>query len=74
MSGNHRTVGHPFQEEAYEAVAAALPFAVDPGKVTAEPGVVSYLPVTIRLHDCAAGVMAAVGSVPEPLAVRVSSR
>ena len=50
MSGNHRTVGHPFQEEAYEAVAAALPFAVDPGKVTAEPGVVSYLPVTIRLQ------------------------
>ena len=57
---------HPLQKKVYEAVAAALPFAVDPGKITVEPGV-SYLPSSITLHDYAAGVMAASGSVVEYL-------
>ena len=54
----------PFQKKAYDAVAAALPFAIDPAKITVEPGV-SYLPSPIKLHDYAAGVMAAFGSVVE---------
>src|SRR5262245_29060945 len=55
---------HPIQQKAYDAVAAALPFAIDPAKVTVEPGV-SYLPSPIKLHDYAAGVLAAFGSVVE---------
>jgi CoA-transferase family III len=57
---------HPIQQKAYDAVAAALPFAIDPAKITVEPGV-SYLPSPIKLHDYAAGVMAAFGSVVEHL-------
>jgi crotonobetainyl-CoA:carnitine CoA-transferase CaiB-like acyl-CoA transferase len=57
---------HPLQEKAYDAVAAALPFAIDPSKITVEPGV-SYLPSPIKLHDYAAGVMGAFGSVVEHL-------
>jgi hypothetical protein len=57
---------HPMQEKAYGEVAAALPFAIDPSKITVEPGV-SYLPSPIKLHDYAAGVMAAFGSVVEHL-------
>lgn len=53
-----------FQKKAYDAVTAALPFAVDPAKITVEQGV-SYLPSPIKLHDYAAGVMAAFGSVVE---------
>jgi hypothetical protein len=56
---------HPFRK-CYEAAAAALPFAVDPGKITMEPGV-SYLPSPIKLRDYAAGVMAAFSSVVEYL-------
>jgi len=48
------------------AVAAALPFAIDPSKITVEQGV-SYLPSPIKLHDYAVGVMAAFGSVVEHL-------
>jgi len=55
-----------FQTKAYDAVSAALPFAIDPAKITVEPGV-SYLPSPIKLHDYAAGVMAAFGSVVEYL-------
>src|SRR5215470_9268688 len=55
-----------FQRKAYDAVSAALPFAIDPAKITVEPGV-SYLPSPIKLHDYAAGVMAAFGSVVEYL-------
>jgi len=54
----------PIQRRAYDAVAAALPFPVDPAKVTVEQGA-SYLPSPIKLHDYAAGVMAAFGSVVE---------
>jgi hypothetical protein len=36
-------ISNPFQRKAYDAVAAALPFAIDPAKITVEPGV-SYLP------------------------------
>ena len=57
-------ITNPFQRKAYDAVAAALPFAIDPAKITVEPGV-SYLPSPIKLHDYAAGVMAAFGSVVE---------
>lgn len=59
-------ISNPFQRKAYNAVAAALPFAIDPAKITVEPGV-SYLPSPIKLHDYAAGVMAAFGSVVEYL-------
>ena len=59
-------ITNPFQRKAYEAVAAALPFAIDPAKITVEPGA-SYLPSPIKLHDYAAGVMAAFGSVVEYL-------
>jgi crotonobetainyl-CoA:carnitine CoA-transferase CaiB-like acyl-CoA transferase len=59
-------ITNPFQRKAYDAVAAALPFAIDPAKITVEPGV-SYLPSPIKLHDYAAGVMAAFGSVVEHL-------
>jgi len=56
----------PFQRKAYDAVSAALPFAIDPTKIAVEPGV-SYLPSPIKLHDYAVGVMAAFGSVVEHL-------
>ena len=59
-------INNPFQQKAYDAVAAALPFAVDPSKITVEPGV-SYLPSPIKLHDYAVGVIAAFGSVVEHL-------
>jgi CoA-transferase family III len=59
-------ITNPFQKKAYDAVSAVLPFAIDPAKITVEPGV-SYLPSPIKLHDYAAGVMAAFGSVVEYL-------
>jgi hypothetical protein len=59
-------INHPVQRKAYDAVGAALPFTIDPAKVTVEPGV-SYLPSPIKLHDYAVGVMAAFGSVVEYL-------
>src|ERR1700761_4643365 len=57
-------ITNPFQKKAYDAVAAAVPFAIDPAKITVEPGV-SSLPSPVKLHDYAAGVMAAFGSVVE---------
>jgi hypothetical protein len=59
-------ITNKFQKKAYDAVAAALPFKIDPGKVTVDPGT-SYLPSPIKMHDYAAGVMAAFGSVVEHL-------
>src|SRR6187200_2775959 len=59
-------ITNPFQRKAYDAIAAALPFAIDPSKITVQPGV-SYLPSPIKLHDYAVGVMAAFGSVVEHL-------
>jgi CoA-transferase family III len=56
----------PFQRKAYDAVSAALPFAIDPAKINVERGL-SYLPSPIKLHDYAVGVMAAFGSVVEYL-------
>jgi crotonobetainyl-CoA:carnitine CoA-transferase CaiB-like acyl-CoA transferase len=67
MKENDPMFSHPIQKKAYDAVAAALPFAIDPAKVTVQPGV-SYLPSPIKLHDYAVGVMAAFGSVVEHLA------
>jgi hypothetical protein len=57
---------NPLQQKAYDAVSAALPFAIDPTKITVELGL-SYLPSPIKLHDYAVGVMAAFGSVVEHL-------
>jgi len=63
---NHPMITNIFQRKAYNAVSPALPFAIDPAKITVELGV-SYLPSPIKLHDYAAGVMAAFGSVVEYL-------
>src|SRR5215470_19344828 len=64
--GPWRASMNPLQQKAYDAVSAALPFAVDPAKITVEPGL-SYLPSPIKLHDYAVGAMAAFGSVVEHL-------
>jgi hypothetical protein len=45
------------QKKSYDAVSAANPFAIDPAKITVEPGV-SYLPSPIKLDGHAAGVVA----------------
>jgi len=47
----------PLQKKSYDAVIAALPFAIDPAKITVEPGV-SWLPSPIKLDGHAAGVVA----------------
>jgi hypothetical protein len=47
----------PVQKKSYDAVSAANPFAIDPAKITVEPGV-SYLPSPIKLDGHAAGVVA----------------
>ena len=57
----------PLRQKAYDAVSAALSFAIDPAKIAVEPGL-SYLLSPIKLHDYAVGVMAALGSVVEHLA------
>ena len=54
------------QRLAYDAVAAALPFDLDATKVTVAPGI-SYVKSPVKVHDYAAGVMAAFGSVVEHL-------
>src|SRR5262252_4220676 len=59
-------ITNPLQKKAYDAVSAALPFDIDPTKITVEPGV-SYVQSPIRSHDYAAGVMAAGASVVERL-------
>jgi crotonobetainyl-CoA:carnitine CoA-transferase CaiB-like acyl-CoA transferase len=56
------------QRKAFNAVADALPFAVDWRKVTVEPGL-SYTRSPIKAHDYAAGIMAAYGCVVERLGV-----
>lgn len=57
---------NPFQLEAYESIAAALPFRLDATKIHVDPGV-AYVKSPVRAHDYAAGVMAAFGSVVEHL-------
>jgi hypothetical protein len=47
----------PSQKMAYEAISAALPFALDPSEINVEPGV-SYTQSPIKTHDYAVGVMA----------------
>src|SRR5215831_7993580 len=54
------------QKKAYDAVAQALPFEIDPTKITVEPGV-SYVQSPIRSHDYAVGLMAAGAAVVERL-------
>src|SRR6187431_3656731 len=46
----------PVQKKSYDAVSATLPFAIDPAKITVEPGV-SWLPSPIKLDGDAAGVV-----------------
>ena len=58
---------HQFSaKEGDDAVGAALPFAIDPAKITVEPGL-SYIQGSIKLHDYAAGLMGAFGSVVKHL-------
>src|SRR5215471_7960457 len=52
------------QKKAYDAVAQALPFEIDPAKITVEAGV-SYIQSPIKTHDYATGLMAAGASVVE---------
>ena len=47
----------PVQKKSYDAVGAALPFAIDPAKITVGPGV-SWLPSPIKLDGHARGVVA----------------
>ena len=52
---------HQFSaKEGDDAVGAALPFAIDPAKITVEPGL-SYIQGSIKLHDYAAGLMVHLG-------------
>jgi crotonobetainyl-CoA:carnitine CoA-transferase CaiB-like acyl-CoA transferase len=57
-------IDQAFQKKAFDAVAAALPFAIDHARITVEPGP-SYTISPIKAHDYAAGVMAAFGAVVE---------
>jgi crotonobetainyl-CoA:carnitine CoA-transferase CaiB-like acyl-CoA transferase len=59
-------ITNTLQKRAYDAISDALPFAIDPTKITVEPGL-SYCQSRIKAHDYAAGVMAAFGSVVEHL-------
>jgi crotonobetainyl-CoA:carnitine CoA-transferase CaiB-like acyl-CoA transferase len=57
---------NPLQLKAYETVAAALPVRLDPLHVEVEHAP-SYVISTVKAHDYAAGVMAAMGSAIEHL-------
>ena len=59
-------ISNSLQKKAYDAVAAALPFTIDPSKITVESGL-SYIRSLIKVHDYAAGLMGAFGSVVERL-------
>jgi CoA-transferase family III len=59
-------ITNPLQKRAYDAVGAALPFSIDPAKITIEFGL-SYIKSPVKVHDYAAGVMSAFGSVIEHL-------
>jgi len=56
----------PLRQKSNSAVSAALSFAIDPAKITVESWW-SCLLSPIKLHDCAVGVMATLGSVVELL-------
>ncbi|WP_426425584.1 CoA transferase [Bradyrhizobium genosp. A] len=57
-------ITNTLQKKAFDAVSAALPFAIDPAKITVAPGL-SYTISPVKAHDYAAGVMGAFGSVVE---------
>ena len=59
-------ITNALQRTVYDAIAAALPFRIDPAKVDVAPGV-AYVKSRVRAHDYGAGVMAAFGSVVEHL-------
>jgi len=61
-------ISNALQKIAFDSVAEALPFSLDPKKITVEPGL-SYTISPIKAHDFAAGVMAAFGSVVEYIGV-----
>lgn len=54
------------QKKAYDTVSASLPFTLDDSKIHIQHGH-SYARSAIKVHDYAAGVMAAYGSVVEHL-------
>lgn len=57
-------ISNPLQRSVFDEITSSLPFSVDPAKVTVQPGV-AYSPSPIKIHDLAAGTMAAFGSVVE---------
>lgn len=59
-------IDNPLQQLVYRTVADALPFGIDESKVSVEHAT-AYAPSSIAIHDYAAGVMAAYGSVVEHL-------
>ncbi|WP_213736886.1 CoA transferase [Bradyrhizobium sp. dw_411] len=61
-------INNTFQRIAFESVAKALPFSIDPAKITVEAGL-SYTISPVKAHDFAAGIMAAFGSVVERIGV-----
>ncbi|WP_081687876.1 CoA transferase [Rhizobium mesoamericanum] len=66
LSSNTPGIDNPLQKKAFDLVAGALPFGLEPEKVTIRHGV-SYARSPIKAHDLAAGIMAAFGSVVERL-------
>jgi hypothetical protein len=61
-------ITNPIQKKTFGSIAAALPFTIDPAKVTVEPGL-SYTISPVKAHDYAAGVVGAFGSVVEYIGV-----
>jgi len=59
-------IKNPFQLKAFEAVASSLPFGLDHAHIEIEHAP-SYLISTVKAHDYAAGVMAALGATIEHL-------
>ena len=57
---------NPLQLKAYETVASALPFKIDHANIEIEHAP-SYLISSVKAHDYAVGVMAAMGSTIEHL-------
>ena len=62
----HRRPSSNARCSAYDAINAVLPFAIDPGKITVEPGL-SYTRDAIKAHDYTVGVLSALGSVADRL-------
>lgn len=61
-------ITQPFQKRAFDAVAGALPFALDESKVSVTDGV-AYVKSPVKVHDYAVGVMAVYGLLIERIGV-----